>query len=118
MELHPPFFLLLACIAISFTIVLPIVMCREAIRLWSPRNRFHMLHGDFQQLGKDISQHRFVPREAVLTLNHKLEKLRIQCPDLDDAENWSIALPYFASWSETKNIKAARQYRPGLEEFM
>ena len=83
-----------------------------------PANRFHLLHGDIQQLGKQIRQHRSVPQEAVLTLYHKLEKLRIQCPDLDDAENWSIVLPYFASWSETKNIKAARRYSRGLEEFM
>ena len=49
-EIHPPAFLLLACLAVPFSIVLPIVAFREAIRLRRPKNRFRALVDDIHYL--------------------------------------------------------------------
>ena len=54
LEIHPPFWLLLACLAVSFSIVLPIAWCWEAICLWRPSNRFHELTKDSREVQRSV----------------------------------------------------------------
>ena len=83
-----------------------------------PAVKFAGLHGDLEQLMLEMSGKRYMPRQSVLRITRKLDRLQVQYPDLQDTENWAVVLPYFAVWSEMKDIKAARRYRPGVEEFM
>ena len=127
-ELHPPFFLLLACLAVSFSIVLPIVVSWKTIRLWSPTNKFQALHPEIKRLRIDVDltllrasrRGKLVvePKEktALLALAYKLDKLKIRHPKLNDLRRWNMILPYFAAWAEVSDLESARSYQPGTEE--
>ncbi len=123
LEIHPPFFLLLACIAVVFSIVLPINFCWDAVRLWRPKNKFRALEDDIHHLrngveytlevSNDPQKPRISPdlRTTLLTVTHKLDRLGIQYPKLNDLEQWWRVLPFFEAWARVGNLKRARSYR-------
>ena len=126
-ELHPPFFLLLACLAVSFSIVLPIVYFWKAFRLWRPKNRFRALQGEARHLFKRIEDLFEMPRPVaqtsapslrarLLTFGYKLDKLTIRHPDIKDLHEWKAILPYIAAWAEMGDLRRARSYRPVEDE--
>ncbi len=128
LELHPPFYFLLACLVVSFSVVLPIVACWETIRRWNPKNRFYDLAEDARILTANVvscleytkkSGEPFVNSETwekILNITYRLERLRINHPPETDLRGWYLWLPSLASWAETKDLEGARRYKPEPDE--
>ena len=117
-DLHPPFFLLLVCIAIPVSVGVSAGLFWSQLRRVSPRNRFHDLAPDIRALnnaaddaGADYwlalsGQGRTI--ERLFTLGQRLNKLGIPTPRAGDHEAWMMWLPMLAAYAETRNLRAAR----------
>ena len=127
LEIHPPAFLLLACLVVSFSIVFPVVFFRNAIRLWRPKNRFQALHGEIKTVIYVVEStldnyemgHMWMSPNSkmqLLTVTSKLDQLKIRHPELNELRQWQKILPYFASWAKMGDLESARSYRPGMEK--
>ena len=124
MELHPWFWLLVACISISMTVVLGGAMFWSRARERLPRHRFRRLHGEIREFrdsfvrcfdaDTDSVKLDSEARERLYTLKSKLRALRIETPaEGAGVTEWYRWLPAAASWADTKNVRAARAYRSG-----
>ena len=116
-ELHPPFFLLVACISIPVTVAISGVLFWEHIRGAFPKNQFHALVDELHEAGQVVSFRgpHMTLREVreVLTIARKLNRLGIKTPPLDeDYRIWKARLTYMTSLAETKDLKEARSRRP------
>ena len=115
-ELHPPFFLLVACISIPVTVAISGVLFWDYIRLWFPRNQFHDLVNELHEAGQSVSLHgphmRLKEVRAVLTIARKLNRLGIDTLPLDESYlKWKTFLTYMTSLADTKDLKEARAWR-------
>ena len=116
-ELHPPFFGLLACIALSVTMVAGGFMATPML----PSRRFHSLAHDMRSIREDLERFPMSGGwlfDRVSTLRGKMDRLKITTPlidieDQDRQRDWVRWLVFMAPLAETKNIRAARKWKPG-----
>ena len=142
-ELHPPFFLLLACVGIPVTITVVAVLCgsqiQKVVRKWQetmPKNRFHRLENDSDELFKELTKggyeqqpalrvggavivdlspitaKREVPVEIVFSMQklmYALHKLSVPHPPLDDVAQWIHWLPKLICCAGEKDLKEAKR---------
>ena len=120
MELHPPFFALLACVAFPVTMVLGGGIVRERIAPMLPGRRFNSLANDIRKVRREVEH---FPLSAgwlfdmVSTLRWNMERLKITTPLLehqpDQKRDWVRWLVLMAPLAETGNIRAARKWKRG-----
>ena len=116
-DLHPPFFLLLACVATPVTVAVAAALFWDQARRLLPRNRFHDLAPDIRELPANLAvMEELLPSdharilEQTLALRYRLERLGIEAPPFRDHDKWLTWRPLMAAWAETKNIRAARKW--------
>ena len=114
LELHPPFFLLLACVSIPPTVAVSVALFWEQIRALSPRNRFNGLMGELGNAYQTVdlaaaNRWPLAGYHNVLTVQRKLNRLGIPTPPLDDYGEWLTFLIHARSLAQTKDLKLARQ---------
>ena len=117
-ELHPPFFLLLACVAVPVSVAVGAVLFWSQARRLVPHNRFHDLAPEARALysalmhvgGRwpEISEHGDLV-ERILTLTRRLNRLSIIVPKVNERAEWMFWLPLIASWAETRSLRIARR---------
>ena len=123
-ELHPSFFLLVACVAIPTTVAISIALFWGQISKRIPSNRFHGLYGEVRELTDKFiwsidTETKTVVfdaelRERMLALKYKLIRLRVNTPSLEviNDRDWYRWLPQLAAWTDTRNLSEARRYKP------
>ena len=120
MELHPLFFLLVACISIPVTVAISGCLFWEQIRVRLPRNKLHALYEDARTLKFELLESSHYAKdpfftteahERIVSLSYKLDSLGVRYP-APDPVIWIHWLPELAAWAHTKNLKAARAYKP------
>ena len=123
-ELHPLFFLLVACVTIPPTVAISIALFSDQISKRIPSNRFHGLYGEVRKLTekfilsidseKDTVAFDAELRERMLALKYKLNRLRVNTPSLEvvNVSDWYRWLPRLAAWTDTRNLSEARHYKP------
>ena len=111
-ELHPSFFGLLACIALSVTMVVGGVMAAPML----PSRRFHGLAESMRRMRDslettDISEGWLF--DSLSTLIWKMDRLKIATPPMDQRGDWVRWFVMMAPLAETRNIRKARKWKEG-----
>ena len=114
MELHPPFFLLLASVSIPATVAIGVASFWQQLRALSPRKRFNGLDDELrdahdtigiaEDFGLPLTGH-----HNVLTVQRKLNRLSIPTPPLDDHRRWRKFIVRVRSLAQTEDLKEARR---------
>ena len=119
-ELHPPFFVFLACVAFPVTMVMGGGIARERIAPMLPTRRFHSLTDDMRSMRADVERFSLSDGwlfDKVSTLRGKMDRLKITTPLLehqpDQQRDWVRWLVLMAPLAETRNIRAARKWKLG-----
>ena len=120
MELHQPFFALLACVTFPVTMVMGGGIVRERIAPMLPSRRFHSLTDDMRSIRDDLERFPVSSGwlfDRVSTLRGKMDRLKITTPLIeqqpDQQRDWVRWLVLMAPLAETGNIRAARKWKRG-----
>ena len=128
LDIHPPVFLLLACLGVSFTCGFIVVRSWSTVRLLSPSNRFHDLAGHLDDVAKTlVSEKRsnagdyfdgVETGQKARVLVRRLEKLSIKCPEHSrdiSPRQWCVFFLKLKVLAEYGDIRVARAVRIGPE---
>ena len=115
-ELHPPFFVLLACVAFPVTMVMGGGIAQERITPMLPSRRFQDLAEEMRSMRNrlgisDVSEGWLF--DCLSTLILQMDRLKISTPPIDQRGDWVRWLVLMAPLAETRNIRAARKWKEG-----